>query len=218
MARQRITSSFTFDEALLKEYLEAKDRSMNRRDAAFYSAVLGVVLAAWAWGAFLVGGISTLGVVVGVALGACLAFSIYIAMTGRTIFWPRAGWTKTFRRFFARHGVDAGAPRPWGFSCRTSATPDRVEVRVMHDDEAGLVVTKPYKEFSHVEVTEHLVVLVSACDLGPVWKNLFTSDYADRLMEREETEDAVWRKDSIDGMDADQLVEYLSRKVRVRQG
>ena len=29
---------------------------------------------------------------------------------------------------------------------------------------------------------------------------------------------AVWRKDSIDGMDAEELVEYLSRKVRVRQG
>lgn len=218
MAQQRISSTFTFDEELFKEYLQAKDNAMNKRDSLFYAIVVGVVVFFWFVGLYFVGSLTIPGAIIGVVVLGAFAFNIYVAITGRTIFWPRSAWNKTFQRFFTRHGVDSSEQRPWSFTCKTTALPNHVEVSVVKEGADALSISKVYKEFSHVEVTEHLVVLVSASTVGPVWKNLFSPDYADLLMKREESEDAIWVKDSLKGMDADELVEYLSRKVRIREG
>jgi hypothetical protein len=153
---------------------------------------------------------------VGAIIAALLAFSVFIALTGRTILWPKAAWRKTYQRFFTRHGVDSSEARPWSFACRTSATPNHLEVSVLHDGEPTSTITKSYKEFSHIEQTDHLIVVVAACEVEPVWKSLFSPDYANLLAKREATEDAVFMKGSLKGMNESELIDYLGRKVRIR--
>lgn len=215
-ASQRITSTFNLDEKLFEEYFEAKDRQLNKHDAMWFSIVMAVVCAAWAWGAWVLKGITAVGWVVGVIIFAMLAIAVFEAVTGRTLFWPKSLWRKTYQRFFARHGVDSSEPRPWSFTLRCSATPNHVDISVVHDGEATSTITRAYKEFERIEETEHLIILVTAYELGNPLDFYHNERYGDKLTQREDTEDAIFLKESLQGMDAAQFEEYLARKVRVR--
>ncbi|MCH4181473.1 MAG: hypothetical protein PHR15_04870 [Atopobiaceae bacterium] len=213
---KHISSTFSFDEACFEEYYDARERSLTKRDSMFYAIVLAVVSIIW-YACMLIVGISTpLGMVLSIVLPALCAWQVYEAVTGRTIFWPRRAWTKTFQRFFCRHGVEASAERPWSFTCKTTATSDGVRISVVHDGEETSTVRKPYKEFTHIEVTEHLVILVAGNEVEPVWKSLTSRDYADALAAHDEVEDAVFSKADLEGVDVKGLLTFLRRKVRVQ--
>lgn len=211
----RFESTFTMDEKLLKEYLAAKDRSLNRRDGLVWTGVMVVVCAVYLWGTWLVGVLTAQGTVIAVIIAVLLVCAVVEAITGATVFWPDRLWVKTYQRYFARHGVDVDTPRPWEFTLRTSACFDQVRDRVMRGGTVGEGVDKAYKAFGEVAETDSLVVLLVKDPTGSMLHNMFKGDYADRLAARERQEDMVFHKEGLVGGTAQELVAYLESKIRV---
>lgn len=208
-------STFTMDEHLLKELVSAKDRSLNKRDGLVMSVVWAVVLACYVWGTVSVWSFTPLGAVLGALIVALLAWSVALAATGFTLFWPKRSWRKTRAHWFARHGVATGQAERC--TLRTEATPFEARCSVMDGTRAAGTIAKAYRTFSHVERTEHLVVLVAGeAEVGSVLHNMFSPSYADRLEARADLEDMAWATDSLTGGTADELVAYLERKVGAR--
>lgn len=208
-------SLLVMDEPLLRELVSAKDRSMNKRDGLVMCAVWAVVLVAYIWGTVSVGVMTAWGVIAGVIVVALLGWSVALAVTGFTLFWPKRSWRKTADHWFGRHGVGAGDDQRC--ELRSSACLSEARCCVMKEGRPAGSVAKPYKAFSHVEETEHLVVLVAADgEVGSVLHNMFSPSYADKLAGRADLEDICWDKRTLAGGTPEQLVEYLQRKLGAR--
>lgn len=207
------SSTFVMDEELFREYYAAKERRLNRADGRGLALLAAVLVVLYVVGTVFWGRVTPLGIVVGAALVAFLVVSVLWAVTGATVFWPERAWRKTYQRYFTRHGVDSTAERPWSFELETCARPYEVVSYVLKRGRAGQGRSAPYKAFSHVEETEHLVVLCAADETGTMMQNLFSSSYADNLAKREEREDMVFAKEGLKGGAPDELVAFLMRKV-----
>ena len=208
-------SLLVMDEPLLRELVSAKDRSMNKRDGLVMCAVWAVVLVAYIWGTVSVGVMTAWGVIAGVIVVALLGWSVALAVTGFTLFWPKRSWRKTADHWFGRHGVGAGDDQRC--ELRSSACLSEARCCVMKEGRPAGSVAKPYKASSHVEETEHLVVLVATDgEVGSVLHNMFSPSYADKLAGRADLEDICWDKRTLAGGTPEQLVEYLQRKLGAR--
>ena len=206
----RFESTFSMDDALFQEYFDARDRSLNRRDGLVWSVVFGVVMLCYIWGTVSVWLMTPWGIACGLVILALLVYGIVLAVTGFTLHWPRRSWEKTRRHYFARHGSPNGEP----FTLRTSACLSEVRACVLRDGRPKESIAKRYQQFSHVEVTERLVVLVAGdVEVGSILHNLFSSSYAERLEQRADLEDMVFSKADLAGGTPDELVEFLQRKL-----
>lgn len=209
----RFESTFTMDEALLREYLAAKDRSLNRRDGLIWLVVMVLACAVYIWVTWLVGTMTVQGALIAIILGVLLVISLVETITGATLFWPDRLWRRTYQRYFARHGLDTSAERPWSVTLRTSACLNGVRDRVLRDGVVGEGTDKPYSDFDSVVETDSLVVLLNRDEAGTMLHNMFKGDYADRLADREKVEDMVFLKESLVGGDSAELLAYLRSKV-----
>ena len=219
MAQPRITSTLTFDEKLFEEYFAGKDRPLNRRDALIFSIGDGLLFGIWFWAGILFNfNFNLMGWIFGRVVGLALVLGIAEALTGATIFWPRRLWRKTYTRFFVRHGVDSDAPRPWTCTLRSHAGPNQVEMSYLTKDGSFEVLNQSYKKFDRILVTKHLIVLITHFDLGSPFDFWHRDTYANALADREATEDAIFLRGSITGMDNKPLsdedfIAYVGRKI-----
>lgn len=219
MAQSRITSTTQFDEKLFEEYFAGKDRPLNRRDALMFSIGDGLLFGIWFWAGVLLNfSYNVIGWIFGAVLGLALVVGIAEALTGATIFWPRALWHKTYVRFFVRHGVDSDTARPWSCALRSYAGRNHVEMHYITKDGAFEVLNQSYKKFDRILVTDHLIVLVTHFDLGNPFDFWRRDNYAQALADREATEDAIFLRGSITGMDGkpmsdEDFIAYVGRKI-----
>lgn len=222
MSQARITSTTHFDERLFEEYFAAKDRPLNRRDALVFGIGVGILFGIWFWTAVLYNfNLNALGWVFGIICGAFFVVSLVEAWTGATIFWPRRLWTKTYQRFFMRHGADCSLPRPWSCTLRSYVAPNSVEMSYLAGDASHVVLSQSYKKFERIMVTKHLIVLITRFDLGNPFSLRSRSPYPDKLMDRELTEDAIFCRGNITDMQGkpmsdEDFINYVGRKIMRR--
>jgi hypothetical protein len=211
----RFSCDFTMTEDLFREYFAAKDRSMNKRDGLISSVVCGVTFIVYLWAMWLTGSPNVMSIVIGIVILAILVYSVTLAIWGYTFFWPDFAWKRTYKRYFARHGVATDTPRPWSCELYTAATFNDLQTATMDNGRPGPRLAQPFKNYSHVEVTEHLVVVVMKSDVGSILHNMVSTKYADKLMDREANEDAIFSKANLQGGSVDDLVYYLESKLRM---
>lgn len=203
-------STFEMDEKLFTEYFDARDRSLNKRDGLIWAIVFGVVMLCYIWGTISVWLMTPWGIVCGLIILALLVYGVVLAVTGFTLHWPKRSWRKTVHHYFARHG----SPHAESFTLRTSACLSEARTCVLRDGRQKESIAKRYQQFSHVEVTEHLVVLVGGdIEVGSILHNMFSSKYAEKLEQRADQEDMVFCKDGLVGGTPEDLVAFLERKL-----
>lgn len=208
----RFESTFEMDEPLLREVVSARDRSLNKRDGLVFAIVFLIVLAAYIWGTVSVWDLTPWGIFLGLIIIFLLGYSVLLAVKGFTVFWPARSWRKTWSHWFSRHGAPVSdSPR---CTIRTSACTTEVRTSVLVDGKVSGTISKPYSAFSHLEETEHLVVMVNGeVEVGNLLHNMVSSDYAQKLEQRADLEDMIWDKNHLQGGTPAQLKDYLERKL-----